>query len=290
MLACSILWALVPVGRPHSSFNNPVAALWLVWLPTAWLVFPAGAVLGWNLPRWVAGRSLAAAAGRAVLVGLISGLVLASGFWLCMNFQELIGLVVNRNSGGYESYSVSVGIQLREQAGRALMGVAPVTAIWVAAWTIWTQHSSRLSVLALADKKALPGVQLRFDRQLLRLLAWVVAGFAIFAIAVVLLSSLNARGFAGGQAIYLLVIGPVAAGMMILGPWLGPLLNPHGGFDVAWQWTAVALPVLLAGFAPFALCRRPVGVARAVEAWCGLVTALLFWTAAGAMSLGWSLG
>ncbi len=58
----------------------------------------------------------------------------------------------------------------------------------------------------------------------------------------------------------------------------------------AWRWIAVALPVPLGGLAPFALLRRPVRPHTAVVAWCGFVTALLFWTAAGALSLGWSLG
>ncbi|HZR18698.1 MAG TPA: hypothetical protein VFE51_15505 [Verrucomicrobiae bacterium] len=54
--------------------------------------------------------------------------------------------------------------------------------------------------------------------------------------------------------------------------------------------SAVALPVLLGGLAPFALRRRPVRVGTAVVAWCGFVTALLFWISTGAISLGWSLG
>jgi len=87
-----------------------------------------------------------------------------------------------------------------------------------------------------------------------------------------------------------LLVGPAAAGLVVLGPWLGPLINPGGGSAEAWHWTIVALPVLLGGLAPFALRRRRVRPTTAVLAWCGFVTALLFWTGAGALSLGASLG
>jgi len=68
------------------------------------------------------------------------------------------------------------------------------------------------------------------------------------------------------------------------------MIHPGGGFTAGLQMSAVALPVLLGGLAPFALRRRPVRVGTAVVAWCGFVTALLFWISTGAISLGWSLG
>jgi hypothetical protein len=282
MLAGSILWGLFLGWR-----TNLVLYLWLAWLPSLWLVFAVGAVLGSWLPQWVAGRGWVAAAGLGVLAGMIAGLLLAGGFWLCVGHRDLIGLVVNRESGGYASYSVSVRHQLRELAWRALTRVAPVTAVWVAAWTVWTRRTSGFSLVAPSQEKTSPDVRLRFDLHLLRLAGWVAAGFAIFAIAALFLTALTTRG-ATVQSF--LVIGPVAAGLVALGPWLGPLINPGGGSAEAWQWTAVALPVLLGGLAPFALCRRPVRLATAVVAWCGFVTALLFWIAAGAFSLGWSTG
>lgn len=67
-------------------------------------------------------------------------------------------------------------------------------------------------------------------------------------------------------------------------------LGPPGDSTEALNCSAVALPVLLGGLAPFVLSRRPVRPTTAVVAWCGLVSALLFWMAAGALSLGRSLG
>ena len=284
MLAGSLPWGLYLRGH-----TDPFLNLWLGWLPSAWLVFALGALLGLFLPRWVRGRRLPIGVGIGVLAGIIAGVLIAFGAWLCLTHRDLIGLVVHRRSGGYASYSYSARLQLRDQAFRVATVVAPIVAVWVAAWTVWINHSSRSSPAVPARGSASPGIKLRFDRHLLRLVAWLAAGFGVFAVAALLLTSLTARN----AHVYLpgfLVVGPAAAGLVVLGPWLGPLINPAGGATEAWNWTAVALPVLLGGLAPFALRRRPVRPITAVVAWCGFVTALLFWTAAGALSLGWSLG
>jgi hypothetical protein len=147
-------------------------------------------------------------------------------------------------------------------------------------WTVWTYRCARFSILSPNHKISSPKVWLQFDRRLLRLVGWVAAGFAIFTTAATVL-------FAGQVS---LLAGPMAIGLVVLGPWLGPLINSKGGCAEAWQLTAVALPVLLGGLAPFALYRRSVGQATATIAWCGFVSALLFWIAAGALSLGWSTG
>lgn len=281
LLACSVLW-----GGWVKPQGDSFAIIWFVWLTSAWVVFPAGAFLGCRLPQWMAGRGKVGAAGFAVLLGLMVGLILTAAFWLEMNHHELIGLMTNRNSGGYASYSFSVRQQLRREAWSALTVVAPITALWVAIWVIWTWRRTAVSP---ATPNLGRMVQLRFDWHLLRLVGWLTGGLALFAVSTLAIAALTVRGEHVPPVAFLL-IAPGAAGLVVLGPWLGPLVNPGGGSGVAWQIVKVALPVLLLGLAPFILRRRPVRPGTATAAWCGFVTAWLFWIAAGAWSLGWSLG
>ena len=284
MLASSVLWGLF---LPRH--NDPFLFLCFTWLPSAWLVFPLGAFVGWCLPKWVAGRSLLATVSIGFLVGVVASLVLAAGFWLWTNQHDLIGLVVNRQSGGYASYSYSVRLHLREQAWRVLGVVPPITTAWIIGWTVWTNRSSRSFHPIPTHEKFSPTVCLRFDHHLLRVVGWMAAGLCIFATALLLATSLMVRNVQVPLTTFL-IVGPAAAGLAILGPLLGPMMNPGGGFTAGLQLSTVALPVLLSGLAPFAFRRRPVRLGTAVMAWCSFVTALLFWISTGAMSLGWSLG
>ena len=86
-----------------------------------------------------------------------------------------------------------------------------------------------------------------------------------------------------------LIVGPGAAGLVVLGPFLGPSVTGWS-FVWAWRYAAVALPVLLGSLAPFAFCRSPVRPGTAVVAWCGFVTALLFWIGTELYSLARCLG
>jgi hypothetical protein len=53
--------------------------------------------------------------------------------------------------------------------------------------------------------------------------------------------------------------------------------------------TWVAAPILLIAATPF-LLRLKVRPRVATSCWCGFITALLFWLAAGLFSAGWSMG
>ena len=285
LLVGSVLWGLLFERRGFPLFN-----LLFVWLSSAWLIFPLGAFLGSRLPRWVAGRRATAVMGIGVSVGIVAGLALAAGFWLWTNHGELIGLVTNRASGGYESYSLSVRNTLRAEAWSALAVVVPVTAIWVTGWAVWLGRNSLHSPPALAQADSPPGVLLRFNRHLPKLVGCVAVGIALFAFSVMLLTWLLVRS-EHLTLTSLLVAGPMGAGLVVLGPWLGPVINPDRAvFTAAWQWTVVGLPVLLVTLAPFAFRRRQVKWGTATVAWCGFVTALLFWIAAGVCSLGGAMG
>lgn len=281
LLAGSVLWGLF---LPRH--NDPFLYLCFTWLPSTWLVFPLGALMGCWLSQWVAGRSLLASVSIGFLFGAVAGLALAAGFWLWTNQHDLIGLVVNRQSGGYASYRYSVRLHLREHAWLVLRVVPPITTAWVVGWTVLINRFSPPSPM---QENLSPTVYLRLDRDLLRVVGWIAAGLGLFATAILLATSLTVRGVQVPLTSFIVVaIG--AAGLAVFGPWLGPMIHPGGGFPAGLQMSVVALPVLLGGLAPFVFRRRPVRVGIAVVAWCGFVTALLFWISAGAISLGWSLG
>jgi hypothetical protein len=252
-------------------------------------VFPVGAGLAWLLPRFVARLSLLASFGIGLLAGVAAGLVLTAGVWLWSNHRELIGLVTNRNSGGYASYSYSVRKQLGEGAWRMLSVIPPVATAWVTGWALWINRSKRLHPVLFENLDRVPAVSLRLSPLAFKIFGTAVVGFGILATAAVLVTSWISRGVDVPLTSYL-VVGPGAAGVVILGPWLGPIVNPGGSSTFAWHMTAVALPALIIGVAPFVVAGQPVQLGKAVTAWCGLVTALLFWTAAGILSLGASMG
>jgi hypothetical protein len=283
LLAGCILWGLFLPQR-----NDPFFNLCFMWLPCAWLVFPVGALLGYFLPKWVAGRAWGIALVIGLVLGSIIGLVLAAGFWVVRNHNDLIGLVVNRHSGGYASYSMSVRFQLRDQAWRALIGVAPVTAAWITAWTVWIRYRWRVTIPQQVGQKSSPPVRLGLDARIVRLVGSLAAGLGLFAVLVLLLTALFARGVQVPLSSFF-IIGPGAAGLVILGPFLGPMVT---GWSFGWalRYAALGLPILLVGLAPFVLCKRPVRPGTAVAAWCGLLTALFFWIATGLFSLGRCLG
>jgi len=284
MLCASMVWWLFLAQR-----GDPFMRLMFGWLSSAWLAFPVGVALGVLLPRFLQRHTLLSSVGVGLLVGAATSLVLTTGVWLWSNHQALIGLVTNRNSGGYASYSYSVRNQLREEAWRSFVMIAPVVTAWVTAWAIWFNRSKRNGPDAYENDAASTAVHLRLDRQALLVFISSLIGFGILATAALLITSWVTRGIQVPYSSFL-AVGPAAAGLVILGPWLGPLINPGGGSSTAWQLTSVALPVLVFGVAPFFIWRRPVRIAKAITAWCGLVTALLFWIAVGVLSLGWSIG
>jgi hypothetical protein len=283
LLAGSLLWGLF-LPRTNDAFFH----LFLSWLPSAWLIFPVGALLGYLLPRWIGRRGVSERLVIGSLVGIGAGLFLAAGFWFVTSHDELIGLWTNRSGGGYASYSYSVRLQLREHARQALLGVAPVTAAWIVAWTLVVERLKPLPFRILPGQDPSPTMHLRLDLSLARVVGWVAAGLAVFATLALLLTPLTTRG-PQVPLKSLLIVGPGAVGLVVLGPFLGPLVTGWS-FDWAWKYAAVALPVLLISLGPFALCRRPVGATAAVLAWCGFVTALLLWIATGLFSLGRCLG
>ena len=281
MLGCSLFWALFLWNRDHDHLMN----LFYPWLFSAWEFFAVGALLACLLPRWMRGQSQPAAVGMGLCVGIVTGLIMALGVWLALTQGDLIGLVINRASGGYQSYSYSVRLNLQKQAWDILTTLAPLTSVWVAVWAVWTNRILRFSPNVPINESSSAGIELRVDRQVVLLVAGLAVGIAIIVTAGLMLTQ---RG-GGSLGLRLFLIGPVTGSLVVLGPWLGPMINPSG-MAGALKCTAVALPALLAALAPFVFRQKPVRPFTAVVAWCGLVTALLFWTAAGVLSAGASMG
>ncbi len=258
----------------------------LAWLPGACVVFPFGAFLGCLLPRWLAGRGAWTRLGLGILVGTLSGLVLAAAYWVVMSHLDLIGLLSNLGSQGYPSYSFSVRGQLAERALSFSRAIVPLTAIWITAWCGWLNGpaaGNRTTHGLLIEST----VALEPDRRILQVAGGLGVGLALFAVGALAATAIFSRGAQVPVQSYL-IVGPGALGLVLLGPFLGPLTT---GWSFAWAWryAAVGLPVLCVALAPF-VRRRLVAPRTAVAAWCGLVTALFFWIATGLFSLGRCLG
>ncbi len=280
LLGVSLLW-----GSHLQRRSDPFIFLFS-WLTSAWLVFPTGALIGTVVPGWVRGRAVASAAVVGLGFGLAVGLTLACGIWITGSHLDLIGLLANRHSGGYASYSYSVKQQLYQQAMSALTHTAPVAAAWVLGWTIWMNLRPRG---ARDGNFAAPaGVTLQFDRRLWYAIGSVAGVLAVVGLAALLSTSLFKRGAQVPLGSFL-IVPPGAAGLVLLGPFLGPLLT-HNSSEWAWKYAAVSIPVLMATLAPFALCRKPLRPSFAVVIWCGFITALLLWVATGLYSLGHCIG
>jgi len=71
--------------------------------------------------------------------------------------------------------------------------------------------------------------------------------------------------------------------MPVLGPWMGPVVNPKDGCGFAWELTCILAPVVLIAVRGRTCSRNKNGAAATVW-WCGFLTALLAWLAAGILS------
>jgi hypothetical protein len=253
--------------------KNHSGELCLIWISFAFLVFPTGAYLGWFLPQWVAHRGWATTGVIGVIAGILAGLFLATACWAVANHHDLIQWFMARPGPGYESYIYSIKAGLRKNAWLALAHVAPFSIVWITGWSMWvkavSQHPSSLNPSTR--------VRLRFDRQTWRVLARQAGGLALFCGITLLVASgllKNLQISFGG----ILGAGLITIGLSLFGPFLAPMFT-SGNFLPALAGAAIAMPVLLAGIAPFLLCRQPVRLGSAVLAWCGFITAFLFWLA-----------
>jgi hypothetical protein len=236
------------------------------------LFFPLGALLGGSILRRLRGLSLRGVAMAGLGIGVLSGLVLALALFLFLGSPELAGLM----SGGSPGYVHAVSQALGKLAWRIGTSVAPLTMGIVVTWAIWRKADEPAAPAGELVSGEEPRIRLRFG--LRHLAAWglLAAISAVFATALMLFSQPCPP-----REILLVFLG--AGGVPVLGPWSGPAINPGDGCGFARALTYVAAPVMLIAAAPF-LLRLRVRPRKATVCWCGFLTALFAWLAAGIIS------
>lgn len=255
------------------------------WLPSAWLVFAIGSVLGYFLPRLTVGRNPVFVVMVGLLLGVVVGGVISFGVLFCRYSHDVLGLFVNKGGNGYASYSFSVWHKLYENGWRLLVSTGGLTVVWVLGWTLWdNRHFKSVPLSQIVPET----IQLRCDRCLFWVLGKVAIGFATITTAIYLFHFIFQKE---SNFLASFVVGLSAVVLMVLGPWFGPLIvNSGAGHHLAWQLSAVGIPVLVAGFAPFIFKLRVKNPFTAVLLWSGLLSAVLFWVAIGVYSLGNCMG
>jgi hypothetical protein len=267
-------WLLTATGS--SSVNDFFSWCFIVWAGCLWLFFPFGALLGGSILKRLRGLSLRGTAMAGLGIGLVSGLLLTLALFLVLGRDELIGLM----QGGSPGFVLSVTQQLHKLAWHLGTSVWPLTTGIVLLWAIFRK----------ADEPSLPGGELvsgESPRVRLRLGPRHLATWGLLAGIMAVATTALAIKETPAHKLALFFLG--AAGVPVLGPWIGPAINPGGGYDEARRLAYVATPVLLVAAAPF-LLRLRVRPRMATICWCGFLTALLFWLAIGIFSALSSMG
>ena len=271
-----IVWSL-PAWRSNSD-HGPLV---LVWPMTMWLVFPLGAWLGCWLPARVRGRRLLSAGSVGLAGGIVTGLLLGLAMVASLHYDELWGLINNRGSGGYASYRVSVLQTLHHDLGRTLRAETSIMAVVVALWALW-EARRKPATFPVANPGADPWA-LRLSFTHIRIALVMAGGLATFGALMAMVGRVGVS--------QILIVAVVAFGTVIIGPWMGPLVNPGAATEgLALRETGLGVTVLILSLVPFLLKGRFDSPRRRALAWCGYVTALLFWVYLGVLCLGHSLG
>jgi hypothetical protein len=171
---------------------------------------------------------------------------------------------------------MSVSQSLRKLAWHYATSVGPLAMGIVCMWAIFRKAGERPAPAGELVSGEEPRVRLRLG--LRHLAAWglLAAITAVVTTVVVLLQPPYRL-----RQVPLFVLG--GAGVPVLGPWMGPVINPGDGTGMARTLTYVLAPVLLFASVPF-LLRLQVRPRTATVWWCGFLTALLAWLAAGILS------
>ncbi|HTI68456.1 MAG TPA: hypothetical protein VMF06_00710 [Candidatus Limnocylindria bacterium] len=253
----------------------------LVWPVGFWLAFPVGAVLGGRSLNRFRSHDFPSVIGKALVFGLLTGLLLTVVYWTAWAMPELIGLIKNANGGGYESYRFSVLKGFRETAWRMARTILPVSAGVVVLWEISRSLYQRRR--SEAETAVIPTPKVRLK------LGWphLIVGLINSGVMLLIMCFFYLKGPLAVKDVGWGLLGSLA--VPLLGPWIGPFIgsNWYIGNAVAWSW--VAAPVLLAALTPFVLrvrVRRPV----ATLSWVAFISAMLFWWCAGMISAAGSMG
>jgi len=280
LLAGSLLGAMIWSLRALGS-NSDHGPLVLVWPMTMWLVFPLGAWLGCWLPARVRGRRLLSAGSVGLAGGIVTGLLLGLAMVASLHYDELWGLISNRGSGGYASYRVSVLQTLQRDLWRTLRAETSVMAIVVMLWALWEARRKPAPFPTVGPSADRWAPELSFTH--LRIALVIAGGLTVLASLLALVGRVPVS--------QVLIMAVVAFGTVIIGPWMGPLVNPGAATEgLALREAGLGVTVLILSLVPFLLKGRFDSPRRRALAWCGYVTTLLFWVYLGVLCLGHSLG
>ncbi len=252
-----------------------------IWPITLWGVFPLGAWLGCWLPARVRGRPTLLAGARGLLTGIVTGLVAGLAIVACLHAWELCSLISERHSGGYASYRVSVIRSFLHDLWPMMKAQALAMGIVVTVWALRDCRHTPAS-MPVADSAASPWTP-RFSLTHMRIALVIAGGLAVFGGVLVFTER--------AEISKVLVVAAGALGTVVIGPWMGPLANPGASTGgLALRATAIGLPLLMLSLVPFRRGNHLATLRKLTLAWCGYITAILFWVYLGIMVLGHSLG
>jgi hypothetical protein len=275
LMLISALW--IPFAR-----NGEIRAMdWFMWAAGLWMVFPMGAFLGGYLMPRLNPRSLPLAIAMGLGFGLLSGVLLTLLMVGLLKADALIGLITNANGGGYESYRFSVLKDLREMTWSIGKGIVPVLTFTLLVLAIVNHRRGRKNFPTGTDMKSAARLSLRLS-------GWHVVWWLGVAVIPASLSGMMIATQNGGIGqTFLWVCG--GAGLTVIGPMIGPVINSNSGNPVASWGLLIALPILVLSLLPF-LLKRSVSRRAAIFYWCIYITVVLAWTCLGIFSAGMCMG
>jgi hypothetical protein len=275
LMIVSALW--IPLSR-----NGEVRAVdGFMWAAGLWLAFPLGALLGGCLMPRLNRRPLPVAMSLGLGIGLLAGVLLTTLVVGLLKADALIGLITNAHGGGYESYRFSVMKDLREVTWSIAKGIVPVLTFTLPTWAIVKHRHWQADAASAGEVTSAK----RFP---LRVTGWHAVWWLGVAVIPAFLSGMMMATQHGGlRQMILWIVG--GAGVTVIGPLIGPVINPNSGNPFALRVLMIALPILLLSLLPF-LLKRSVSRRGAIIYWCVYITVVLAWTCLGIFSAGMSMG
>jgi hypothetical protein len=275
LMIVSALW--VPLSR-NSEFRAIDGFMWAAGL---WIVFPLGAFLGGYLMPRLNQRSLPVAMALSFGIGLLAGVLLTTLMVGLLKADALIGLITNAHGSGDESYRFSVLKGLREMTWSIGKGIVPVLGFILPVWAMVKHQRGRAGAPSASDVTSAA----RFP---LRVTGWhAVWWLGVAVISALLSGTMMATQHGGLRQMILWILG--GAGVTLIGPLIGPVINPNSGNSFALWALMIALPILVLSLLPF-LLKRSVSRRGAIIYWCVYITVVVAWTCLGIFSAGMSMG
>jgi hypothetical protein len=271
LLLCGVFW-LPGIKTP------PIIVI--LWVCSAWMIFPLGAWLGRRMPIWFKRRPWSHALLSGLLIGALTGFACVALFIVFWHSEDFIGLVRNRHIGaGYYSYRTSVLQNLQKSLVQYSRSIVPVTALSITLWGFWERWrnlSERSGLVESGGETAGPSPGIA--SHLFRVWFWVAIPMALCGSVFVMLESKHI--FEGLRA------AVVILGLAVVGPWGLPLYESNRErMMFAATSSAMVMPLAIASVIGCGLLRGQAGSGKSVLAWSSWATSILMWVSAGIISL-----